>query len=157
MEENNVPEGLWETEKPVTDIGAFEAKVRELYSRWDEITKLEEQVKAMKAAAEEVENHVMATLKEHNMDKFHVKGCGTVGITKSYQWRIPQGLENKKKFFEYLKKRGVFLELISVNSQTLNRFCKEELEIAKGEGKVNWNPDGLEQPSLREKLVMRSK
>lgn len=157
MSNEEMPDGAWETEKPITDLATFETKVRELYARWDEITAQDEQVKAMKKEAEELENYVLATLKEHHMDKFHVKGCGTVGITKKFGWKLPNGMENKIKFFDYLKKRGVFMDLVSVNTMTLNKFCKEELEVAKEKGQVDWNPDGLEQPSIRETLVMRSK
>lgn len=157
MENNEMPEGAWETEKPITEIAKFEAECVALYDHWDQIMALEAQVKELRAQADAMENRVRDTMKAHGMKKFHVTGKGTIGITNKYSWKIPQDLTKKREFLKYLQGKGVFLEMVSVNSQTLNKFCKEQIEIAKGEGKVDWNPDGLEPPTLRETITMRSK
>ena len=44
-----------------------------------------------------------------------------------YSVKLPQG-EDKEKFFEYLKERGVFEDMVHMNSKTLQSFYRTEME-----------------------------
>lgn len=159
MDKQEAPSGVWETETDIatTDLGQFEELCKKLYALWSDIESRESVIKNMKEDAGKLESDVMATLKKYNKEKYHVSGCGTISITKRYSWKIPQDMAAKEKFFAYLQSKGIFMQLVGVNSATLNKFCKDELEVAKADGRVDWNPDGLEAPTLSEKLTMRSK
>jgi hypothetical protein len=159
MTTKEMPSGVWEQETEIakTDLGQFEELCKKLYALWSDIESREAAVKNLKEDAGKLEDQVMATLKKYNKEKYHVTGCGTISITKRYSWKIPQDLAAKEKFFAYLQSKGIFMQLVGVNSATLNKFCKDELEVAKAEGRVDWNPDGLEAPTLSEKLRMASK
>jgi hypothetical protein len=156
---SNVPQGSWETEEEIADVdlGQFEKQCKELFDLDAKIEVEESKVKELKAQAEVMKDSVMAIMKKYKKDKYPVTGCGTIKISKKWSWKIPQNMEAKEKFFKFLKKKGIFMELVSVNSQTLNSFCKAELEIAKQRGDVDWNPDGLEAPNMIEKIQLSSK
>ena len=49
----------------------------------------------------------------------------------------------REKFFNYLKGKGVFEQMITINSRTLNAFAKVELETANEEGVLDFQIPGL--------------
>jgi hypothetical protein len=53
---------------------------------------------------------------------------GTFSYRYSESFKVPRTPEDKQKFFAYLTEKGVYDELITVNSQTLNSWVKQELE-----------------------------
>jgi hypothetical protein len=147
--------GAWDREEeeiPTIDLGEFEKRCKALFEEDRKIAIEEEKIKAAKEVLDKQKAEVMAILKKYNKEKYPVDGLGVVRIAKRWSWKVPQDMQAKKKFFDYLKKEGIFMELVSVNSQTLNSYCKKAYEVQKELGNVDWNPDGLESPTLTEKL-----
>lgn len=86
---------------------------------------------------------------------------GTVSLRKMWRFNLPQGLEEKKKAFQYLKKQGgeeLLYQYVTMNSNSYSSFCNTEWEEAKkkGEGMEYRSPHGTEA-SLSETVVMRKK
>lgn len=59
---------------------------------------------------------------------------------------IPKSLEDKRKLFEFLTEKGIFLEMVSVNSMTLNSLYKSLAEQALNEGVLDYRMPGVAEP-----------
>jgi hypothetical protein len=79
-------------------------------------------------------------------------GLLSVGFRTSV--RQPQG-EDQGKFYAYLKEKGLFDSMISVNSMKLNSFYKEEFELAKERGEDDFSIPGLTEVKLNPTLSFR--
>ena len=154
---NETPQGNWNEETPLDaqNLAEFDKLCASVFKLKAEISEQEKAIDEQKAELEARQAQVMAIMKKHGKEKYIVDGYGTLSIQKNFGWTVPQDLEAKQAFFGYLREKGVLWELVNVNSRTLNSFCKAELEIAKERGDVEWNPPGLKQPSLVEKISMR--
>lgn len=69
--------------------------------------------------------------------------------------KIPKDLGEKQALFSYLRERGIFEEMISVHSATLNSWYRSECEELEASGKVPEVP-GL-KPSSYVDLVVNEK
>lgn len=98
---------------------------------------------AAHAEMESAKAELLDILNQAGKDKYICEGVGTVSISRRPVVRVPKDIEDKKLFFNYLKERGLDVELTTVNHQTLNSFYKEELEAYSGEGV-------FEVPGIRE-------
>jgi hypothetical protein len=103
----------------------------------------------------ETEIKIQAYLEQSNKTKYSVDGIGTFNIVNRFTYKIPRTPEAKEKFFTYLKELNVYDDLINVNSQTLNAFCKEQLEKARDRQDFNFTVPGLEEPTLSKKVQLR--
>lgn len=101
-----------------------------------------------------LEAKLMEMLKQVEKDSYK-SPYGNFVIAHRTSVKIPQG-EDKAKFFDYLKKRGIFDQMITVNSATLNAWYKEEFNAAKENGTLlDFNIDGLGEPTVTEILHFR--
>lgn len=57
---------------------------------------------------------------------------GTFSYKIVENFRTPKDSESRAKFFSYLKEKGVYDEMVTVNSATLNSWAKEELATYDG-------------------------
>jgi hypothetical protein len=55
---------------------------------------------------------------------------GTVIRKEAWRYSLPKTEEDREAFFQYLKDKGVFDQLITVNSNTYNSFIRAEVEAA---------------------------
>lgn len=100
---------------------------------------LEEQVKALEAQAEEVQQRLMETMVSQGLDKFTVAGCGTVSVSKSVvadvqDWDEFYGFIHKKKYWHLLQKRvsdPAYRELLEANTKVpgVQPFTKTRLNL----------------------------
>lgn len=139
-------------------------------SQLQEMENLMEQLAATKQALEEIsakekeiqetrraiENEIMRKLKEVGNTSYRSKfGLATIKTTFSY--KIPKDLQAKEQLFNYIKEKGhdVYLSLLSVNSQTLNAWAKQELQNAIDNGKFPFSIPGLDEPIPYETISFR--
>lgn len=80
---------------------------------------------------------------------------GTFSYSMSEGFRVPKTPEQREKFFGYLKEKGIFDEMITVNSQTLNSWAKIEIERALEENNFDFQVPGLERSEPQVKVSMR--
>ena len=66
-------------------------------------------------------------------------------------------LSEGDQFFAYLKDRGLFDSVITVNSQTLNKLYRTELEAAFGRGEIDFQFPGIEPPTPYFDVQIRSR
>ena len=111
---------------------------------------------ALEQEYEELSQKIVSYLNAHQKDKYDTP-LGTFSIRRRLTYATPKTPEEREAFFGYLKKQGVFDDLITVNSQTLNAYAKRELETAKEEGRTDFEIPGLGDPNLYEKIQIRRK
>lgn len=76
-------------------------------------------------------------------------------IEEKYSVKTPKTLEEKKALFDYLKQQGMYDEMVSVNSQTLNSYYKAMSDQAEGQGILDFQMPGIEPPTSYKQLKMR--
>lgn len=81
---------------------------------------------------------------------------GTISIKENWRVNLPDSPENWSKLFDYFRRRECFDGMITVNSNKLNSFYKEELEIAQEDGRaMEFEIPGLNPPKLHKSLAYR--
>lgn len=115
---------------------------------------LETQIKTLGKVRAEAEQEVIHILEENHL---HTFDGSLLKMTPSVSlgWRVPQTQEDKAAFFDYLKQRGVFMDLVSVNSQTLNSFVKAERTLSGGGD--DFTLPGLSEPTETVRLHLTSR
>lgn len=102
-----------------------------------------------------LELKAMEMLKDSGIPNFRGKD-GLITVSHRTSVRVPQG-EERLSFFNYLKERGIFDSMITVNSQTLNAFYKSEFELAQERGDDDFTIPGISGETIVESLSFRSK
>jgi len=67
----------------------------------------------------------------------------------------PKTSEEKQALFEFLQSKGIFLEIASVNSQTLNSFYKSLAAEAEEQGNYDFKMPGVGEPTTYTSLKLR--
>lgn len=129
---------------------------KDLKEKREDKTKAEKVVSNINSEIAKVQGKVIEYLTEYGMKNFSGE-FGTVTRTKRYSVRQPNTPEKKEAFYKYLKERGDFENLISVNSRTLASYVKQEIEAKKEDGQYDWVPPGIDTPETVETLSIRKK
>lgn len=152
------PKGNWavpsEKEIPSVTVSELDAKCTAAIVLYNKIKDAESIIESQKKILGQLNDEIHTILKAFNKIEYSMGELGKVKIQTKKTWRIPQSLNEKLEFFDYLKKVGDFDALVSVNSMTLNSWCDIEYTKAKEKGLVDWAPPGLMQPTEQEKLKL---
>lgn len=135
-------------------LDQFVEKCERAFSIRTQIKDLEQQAKPLQEALDNLEREIVAELEEKKLTSFD-SVSGKLIKTVRTSVKIPQG-DDKYAFFEYLKANGQFEALATVNSAQLNKWYKEELELAQKEKKMLVIP-GLGLPTSSVGLSFRTK
>lgn len=130
----------------------FEALCEKAWQLKDEKTRLAKQAKEVGHELDELQNTIIQHLKSLGK-KTHLTKNGKLTVAQKTSVTLPQG-ENKEKFFEYLKEKGIFEDMVHVNSRTLQSFYKQEVEAHLADGDVAWEMPGIEEPITFETMRM---
>lgn len=80
---------------------------------------------------------------------------GSVSKTEQPNYRLPQDDDSRKKFFSYLKEKGVYDTMITINSRSLQSYVKQEVELSELDGNFDVLPDGIEETEYRTVYSLR--
>lgn len=81
---------------------------------------------------------------------------GTFGIKENWRVNLPDSPENWEKLFQYFRDRECFEGMITVNSNKLNSFYKQEEEIAIEENRaMEFAIPGLQPAKLYKSMSFR--
>lgn len=94
---------------------------------------------------EDAKANFMTIMRRAGKKKWSVAGHGGFSLHDELRFRVPDGPENKEKFFAFLKSdkacellqsnpRDIFLAYASVNAQTMNSLCKKLKTLAADDG-----------------------
>jgi len=93
------------------------------------------------------------------MDLLEIKSykskSGTITKSDQPNYRLPQDDSSRNAFFAYLKERGVYDSMITVNANTLKSYIKAEVELAEAEGNIGFIPAGIEETEYRTVYSLR--
>jgi len=104
----------------------------------------------------------MSLMKRSGKKKWSVAGHGGYSIHDELKFRVPDGPENKEKFFKFLRSetackllqsdpKDVFLAYASINAQTMNSLCKKLKSLAAEDG-VDLELPGVMAPQAETKM-----
>lgn len=110
-------------------VDAVKALVKELSETRAEIKALESKKTPLEKHKKELEIKLAGLLKEMN-EKSFVSEFGRITRITNFSVTLPKG-EDKLKFFDYLKAKGLFEAYATINYNSLNSYFKAEFEEAK--------------------------
>lgn len=120
-----------------------------------EVEAAQDVVKELNKQLASLEMTMLETLKGLGKDSYKSE-IGTISIIHRTSFKTPKTPEEKAAFFDYLRAKNMFDALVSVNSQTLNSFCKAELETAIAEGRgLEFQIPGIGEPTVQEIIGFR--
>lgn len=138
------------------------AEVKELTQDLWQLRETKEDVKkdleSLQRRIDEIEGKLISILDAADMDRFDGDDC-TVYLQEKTSVRIPKDPEAKREFFDYLKHRGedLFSSMVTVNSQTLNAWYREQEQLALERGELELRIPGLGEPSRYQQLSVRKR
>jgi hypothetical protein len=103
---------------------------------------------------EAAELKMMGMLQEGGLTNYR-SPMGLVSVSFRTSVRTPKTPEDREKFFAFLRQRGLYDALITVNSQTLNSFYKDEFEQAKQRGDVAFEIPGIKEVTMTPNISFR--
>ena len=147
-------------EKPEVASEASLKQINELcekaFALKEKIAEIEAQASHWQGQLSELQGALKAQLDAAGLEEFR-SAHGLVYTQSRTSYRVPQDDEARAKFFEYLKAKGQFDSMITVHSQTLNAYCKKELEEHQSQGDMSFKIPGIDEPIVSKDLRMRRK
>jgi hypothetical protein len=119
----------------------------------ERIKELADEEKEVQESLRNVKGKLLTYLAHFQLPKYQSK-LGTIFTKKTYSVRVPKDESSRAQFFEFLKTEGIFDELITVNSRTLNSLYNERLEQAKDAGE-SFSMPGIEPPTMFEDVQFK--
>lgn len=123
----------------------------ELKKEWQEIKKKQTE---KNQELVELQGEIGVILEGLEMTSYKSK-AGLFMIQEQVNYRLPQDDESRSAFFNYLKEKGVYDQMIGINSQRLQSFVKAEVELAEREEDFDFLPDGIQKSEVYTKYSMR--
>lgn len=130
---------------------ALAAKIADLRLKEAELSDQKKRVSQELALEEGL---AMEWLSEQCLTSYRSK-VGTISIGYRSSVKTPKLPADREAFFNYLKERGLFDNMITVNSQTLNAFYKKELEAATDRGDPDYAIPGIGEVTIDQILSFR--
>ncbi len=105
-----------------------------------------------------LEDKILEQLEVAGIKSYQAKA---VTVTRAIRYTVttPKTPEEKGAYFDWVRKKSedLYWAQMSVNSQTLNSFYKEQMEIAKDAGDMDFAIPGLSEPQAKPYLMRRKR
>ena len=137
-------------------LSEFNEIVEKIYNVKSKITDLKGELKLKEAEFRGLQSQVIEYMEDAKMGSFD-SPHGKVVLCERFSVKQPSSPMDKELFFGFLKDRGVFEEMVSVHSRTLNAFYKQEMEAAKLEGNFEFEIPGIGEASHQQYIQVRGK
>ncbi len=149
-------EAMMSAEAPMkaVTVQELDGLIEEMYDQQLATDAAETVFEAEKSTLSNMKARVLTILQQHNKPNYRT-GRGLVSVTKRFTVAHPKDPAARAKFFEYLRGKGIFEDLVSVHSQTLNSYYKAEMDAAIAQGNTDFSIPGVAEPKLVETLAMR--
>ncbi len=148
----------FDQDKPVDDITLKEldALGEDIFEQKKVVEKIEATLKEANAVLMRLQGQMLSILDRFGKSNYSVAGAGMLIKTERKSVSLPHSPEDKEAFYTYLKQRGIFEDIVSVNSMTLNAFWKREQEIAvEEERSIGFKIPGISEPKSSVTLSIR--
>ncbi len=133
----------------VSELNEF---VNKLYDKRKKQDELKAELKELTAGIESDKRMLLEFFDQEDMEKF-VHERGTISVINKFSVKIPKDEESKKALFNWLRKKKIHMQYLTVSSTALNSLYKTELEATGPEFKM----PGVAEPQLFQQISMRSK
>jgi hypothetical protein len=129
-----------------TKISVEELKVlcKVMFKQKAEVAKIKEKKALEEKKLKEMQDKILEHLETSNLKTFDT-GFGKVTRKNQPYAKIT----DKEALSNYLKKEGLYDDLVTFNATKMNSFYKEEMEKAKEEMNLDFKIDGMEVTSNR--------
>lgn len=141
-----------ELEMDTITADTFEKLCEACFVMKNDIKAREDKIKDDKSLLSDMHQKVIGYLEKYKKPNHRCR-LGLLSRKETTSVKLPQG-ENKTKFFEYLKKEGVFEDLVHINSKTLNSMYNKEIDARCEKGDVTWEMPGIEGAIITVKIAM---
>lgn len=135
--------------------------ISELSALHEEILRLDEKAESAKQAylaelelANQARAKLMTMMESAQLTNFR-SSHGQVVLSQKFSVRLPADPESWDSLWGYLKERGHYETLRTINHQRLNGWYKAELDAAKERGDIDLQIPGLAEPSFMPILSFR--
>lgn len=139
-----------------------EVSITDLKDRVDRLAILRADYQAEKSrlsglneTIEDLEREITRIMETAGLERFDGEDVA-VFLKEKTSVKVPRDNESRAAFFNYLREQGVFEEMISVNSQTLNSWWKQEVEALRLKGLPDTVP-GLDNVTTYYDISVRKK
>lgn len=132
--------------------------IREMKRLDDEKDKAKQAHSEASEKYEAARDAVLSALKACGKSKYYVDGLGTAFIASRLSFQTPKEIEQKDAFFNWIASTfgdDTLKGMVTVNSQTLNAFCKREFEAALERGEADFKIPGINEPTAQETVNFR--
>ena len=133
------------------DIPALSEEIATLRSEKTDLNKV---LKKINERLAKLERQLIEAMNAQQIENFKNEH-GNFGITHRFTVRVPQNPDSKRAFFDYLKERNQFEGMATIQSNTLNKWYKDEIEAAKARGDFDFQVPGIEEAGISEYLSVR--
>ncbi len=142
--------------KSSVTLEQIESLGREIVNGRAEVEAAADVKKELEKKVVALEQKMLEVLHETGRHNFPLADGTNVYIHRRLAFTIPKTPEQRIEFFNYLRDKGVFDNMITVNHNTLNSYCKAEYEAAEGRGELVSIP-GISAPTEFESIGVKGK
>lgn len=153
METSNALDGKAWTEKTATSISVedLDQLVKEMRKKRDIYEAAKAKSTELYKEYEQLEGAVVEALRQAGKKRYHVDGLGTATVVEKLVVTTPKTLEDKRKFFEWIKAKfgdTVLLDKQGINHQSLQKLYNDAYDeaVERGEGHL-FSVPGLQPPT----------
>ena len=142
-------------DKEEITVDALEAAINNCFIRRDEHKAHKKVTTDIWNEVEELQTAISVMFDKLDKDKHQTK-YGTFSKRLEEGYALPKDDESRAQFFGYMKERGVYDTMITVNAQTLNTFVKDEVAIKENDGDFEFIPPGIMRKDPQVRYSMKS-
>ncbi len=151
-------EDFFEQDKPIDQITMQELDLlgQLIFRQKKECEEAEKVLEGKKFTLTKMQAKMISILEKFGRSNYSIPGSGMLIKSERLTVTLPKTPEDKDAFYEYLKNKNLFEDIVTVNSMTLNAFYKKEFEIAAEEGRaVGFKIPGISEPKTITTLNVR--
>jgi hypothetical protein len=128
------------------------AKIVELRKREAEVDR---QKKELAQELDTTERQMLSNLEASGLTQFRA-GEGLFSVSHRTSVKVPKEPEDRAAFFKHLQDEGLFNDMITVHSATLNSYYKSKLKEAQEKGLDDCQIPGIGEVTINQILSFRS-
>lgn len=144
-------------QKKNTEFSKLNLAIEALSKIKNRLERIRDQEKCEMEIKKQVEAEILSIIEQNDIKSYSCM-AGKIEIRNNLSYKTPKTTEEKKLLLEYIQAKGedVFYQLVGVNSQTLNAFCKREVENAAAANIFPFEVPGVGDPTSYKTVVLKS-
>lgn len=139
------------SEITIQEIDSILGECLALKRKHDEIKKHASEIWS---AYEEKTNKFIGILQDLEKTEYRNQN-GSFSFKEEYNYSLGKDEDSRKKFFDYLKEKGLHDSMITVHHASVNAYAKQEEKLAEEQGNFDFNIPGLVRSSVYLKPTLK--